>query len=480
MNAIDRALLLKVARRAMDDYGMEADFSPAALQQAASMTQASVRAAQDATDLRHLPWSSIDNPESRDLDQIEAVEEQPDGGWRLYVAIAHVGRCIETGSAIDLHAAANTTSVYTGVQVFTMLPETLSYGLTSLLPDADRAVLVIDMRVDSGGVVREGTVYPAVARNKAKLNYPAISSWLDGSAAPAELRETEMQRQLYGQDALAQALRRRRMAGGALDLDTAELRPVLDPQGQVVGLEPREQDRAGAIIEELMIAANETVVRYLEANGTPAILRVVRNPEHWDRIVEYAAGRGVQLPAGPDSKALSDFLQRMRERRPHEFHEISLAIVKLIGRGEYVARQPGTPPVGHFGLAAPAYGHATAPNRRYPDVVMQRLLAGDKFASDGLEEIAAHCSAMERQADKVERRVRKSIAAALIAHRIGDVFEAVVTKATDQGLFVHVFHPAIEGMIVQHHRPARVGDKVRARLLRVDIEQSLIDFALVD
>jgi exoribonuclease-2 len=188
----------------------------------------------------------------------------------------------------------------------------------------------------------------------------------------------------------------------------------------------------------------------------------------------------VQLPAGPDSKALSDFLQRMRERRPHEFHEISLAIVKLIGRGEYVARQPGTPPVGHFGLAAPAYGHATAPNRRYPDVVMQRLLAGDKFASDGLEEIAAHCSAMERQADKVERRVRKSIAAALIAHRIGDVFEAVVTKATDQGLFVHVFHPAIEGMIVQHHRPARVGDKVRARLLRVDIEQSLIDFALVD
>ena len=480
IDAVDRVLLASIAKQAMLDYGLLADVPPAAQAQAGEMSEQPGESGPGVVDLRHLPWTSIDNPESRDLDQIEAMESGPEG-TRLYIAIANVARTVQPGSPIDLYAAANTTSVYTGVQVFTMLPRRLSHDLTSLLPGRRRHAMVIDMRLRPGGHLGSTAIYPAVVENHAKLNYPAISHWLQGGPLPTELAgKSQLQHQVHSQDVLAQLLRKNRMAAGALDLETGELAPVIGPDDQVIGLEPRVQDRAGSIIEELMIAANRAVVGSLTSSGLPCLSRIVRRPKHWDRIVEYALARGVRLPDEPDSTALARFLERMRERRPHEFHEVSLSIVKLIGRGEYAAHRPGDAPIGHFGLATSEYGHATAPNRRYPDLVMQRLLAGDKSSLDfdDLEGIARHCTNMEAQAEKVERRVHKSIAAALIAHRIGEVFEGVVTKAQLGSTFVHIFHPAMQGMIVDDTSRVKVGDKVRVRLAKVDIERSFIDFTI--
>jgi exoribonuclease-2 len=480
MDALDRALLERIARQAMIDYGLIAEFPAAAQAQADTLTERTLEPGAGIADLRHLPWTSIDNPESQDLDQIEVIEEDSEG-VRLYVAIADVASAIPVRSAIDVHAAANTTSVYTGVRVFTMLPTRLSYGLTSLLPARARRAMVVEMRISFGGHLASASVYPAVVKNRAKLNYPAVSHWLEGGLPPPELATDRLLAdQLRSQDRLAQLLRKNRMAAGALDLETGELEPVLSPAGELVGLESRVQDRAGSIIEELMIATNRAVVGHLTAAGLPCLMRVVRRPRHWDRIMEYAFARGVQLPKEPDSAALAGFLDRMRERRPHEFHEISLSIVKLIGRGEYAAHRPGDPPIGHFGLATPEYGHATAPNRRYPDLVMQRLLSGDKavLEFDELDAVAQHCTAMEAQAEKVERRVHKSIGAALFAHRVGEVFEGVVTKAKLGATYVHVFHPAIQGMIVGDCHTVRVGEKVRVRLVEVDVERSFIDFEL--
>jgi len=481
MNTVERALLERVARQAMLDYGFEPEFSAAARAQAEALEPAA--AANGVRDMRDRPWSSIDNPESRDLDQIEFVEATA-GGTRLYVGIADVAATVAAGSPIDAHAAANTTSVYTGVHTYTMLPASLSFDRTSLVQDEERPVIVVQVDVDGEGQLHGAEVYRALAVNQAKLNYPAISAWLAGGLPPPAVCQTAaLQEQLRLQDELAERLARARKAAGSLDFETAEARPVLDEHGDVVGLEPHRQDRAGAIIEEFMIAANRAVVGALDRAGLPSILRVVRTPEQWDRIVEYAAGLGGDLPEQPDERALSEFLDRMRRERAAEFHEISLAIVKLIGRGEYVAHKPGDKPVGHFGLALEAYGHATAPNRRFADLATQRLLAplldGAKppYELEDVQAIAQNCSAMERQADKVERRVRKSIAAALLSHRIGQAFQGVVTKAQPDATYVHIFHPPAEGMVVRGERGLRVGAKVHVRLLRVDVERSLIDFA---
>ena len=481
MNHLDRALLERVARRAMVDYGFEPDFPPAARAQA---TELPPLARDGVRDLTHLPWSSIDNPESRDLDQIECVAAEGES-TRLFVGIADVAQGVPASSPIDRYAAANTTSVYTGIHTYTMLPPELSFDATSLVQDEARRAVIIEILVDGGGGLGEASVYQALVRNHAKLSYPAVSSWLAGGLPPLAIcHSRELQDQLRRQDALAQALAAARKASGALEFETAEARPVLDEHGQVVGLEARLQDRAGAIIEELMIAANRAVVQLLAKAGLPSILRAVREPEHWPEIAEYAAGFGGSLPQQPDDGALAAFLDRIRRERPQEFHEVSLAIIKLIGHGEYVAHTPGDKPVGHFGLALEAYGHATAPNRRFADLATQRLL-GPLLADDKpdyeIEDVAAiteRCTCMEKQADKVERRVRKSIAAALLSHRLGHTFQAVVTKASPNATFARIFHPPAEGMVVRGGESLRVGQKVTLRLLSVDVEQSLIDFAL--
>jgi VacB/RNase II family 3'-5' exoribonuclease len=481
MNQVDRSLLERVARQAMLDYGFQPDTPPAAKAQAEAFQDGA--SGDGVRDLRHLPWSSIDNPESRDLDQIECLETV-DGGTKLCVGIADVAGGVAAGSPIDNYAAGNTTSVYTGVHTYAMLPARLSFDLTSLVQDEPRRAVVVEVVVDGEGQLGHAEVYPALVENHAKLNYPAVSAWLAGGLPPPALcQDQDLIRQVRDQDALASRLAQARKAGGALDFETGEARPVLDEQGEVIGLEAHAQDRAGAIIEEFMIAANRAVVKLLDGAGLPAIMRVVRQPREWPRIVEYAAGFGGSLPDQPDEAALSEFVDRMRRERPREFHEISLSIIKLIGHGEYVAHKPGDKPLGHFGLALEAYGHATAPNRRYADLATQRLLApllSDAKAAyemEDVEAIAQACTLMEKQADKVERRVRKSIAAALLSHRVGQTFQGVVTKASPGGAFVRIFHPPAEGMVVRGGTMLRVGDKLPLRLLHVDVEQSLIDFA---
>jgi len=480
MNRPERALLDRVARQAMLDYGFEPDYPQLATAQAEALTAPAADAG-GRRDPRHLLWSSIDNPESRDLDQIEVVEDV-DGGTRLLVGIADVAGAVPPRSPIDEHAGHNTTTVYTGVHTFAMLPSRMSYDLTSLGAGQPRRIVVIQLLIRAGELA-EASIYPALAVNQAKLAYPTVSEWLDGGSPPEPLAgKPELQRQLRLQAALADELAQARRQAGALDFETAETRPVLNEQGEVVGLERRGQDRAGAIIEELMIAANQAVVRELDRAGLPSVLRVVRQPEHWDQIVAYAAARGSKLPSQPDSAALAGFLERMKRERASEFHEISLALIKLIGRGEYVAHRPGEALIGHFGLATNRYGHATAPNRRYADLATQRLLApllktgSQPYAFEQVQAIAGRCSWMEKQAEKVERRVRKSIAAALLSDRIGQPFQGIVTKARPEGTFIHVFHPPVEGMIVRGAERVRVGDKVRARLVHVDVERSYIDF----
>ncbi len=482
MSQTNRNVLVQVAEAAMREKGFLTDAPPAALAEAARAQP--VDAPTDGMrDLRALPWTSIDNPESQDLDQIE-VAEPVDGGTRLRVGIADVDHFVAIGSAVDRFAGNNTTSVYTGVRTFPMLPERLSFHLSSLLPGEPRAAIVIETVIHDDGSISDAVCYPALVENKAKLDYPSVSAWLDGHAPPpgALAHDATLQGQVRLHDRLAKILADARRRDGAIDVDTGEVRPVMDQAGHVTGLVAHHQDRAGRVIEELMIASNRSVARTLDKAEVPSIRRVVKQPERWQRIVAYAAERGSTLPPTPSSKALSGFIDEMRRTHADEFSDISLAIVKLMGRGEYVAHAPDEPDIGHFGLATMEYAHSTAPNRRYPDLVTQRILKaharGGKqpYSRDELATIAARCTQMEAQAEKVERRVQKSAAAQLLEHRVGNVFSGIITGAGDKGTFVRVMDPIAEGKVVRNFQGLAVGQKVQVRLLDVDVPKGFIDF----
>jgi VacB/RNase II family 3'-5' exoribonuclease len=485
MSSADGGILGEVAEAAMAEKGFVAHPPPDAVAEAARAP--AVVAAPGLRDLRALPWTSIDNPESQDLDQIE-VAEAVAGGTRLLVGIADVDRFVPKGSAIDRFAANNTTSVYTGVRTFPMLPEKLSFHLSSLLANEPRAAIVIETLVKDDGSLGDTSVYPALVENKGKLDYPSVSAWLDGKAPPpgALAGDATLRAQVELHDKIARALADARRKAGAIDVDTGEVRAVVDAQGHVTGLEPHHQDRAGRVIEELMIASNRGVAHVLDRAGLPSLRRVVKQPERWQRIVAYAHERGVTLPAAPSSKALADFLDAMRAQHAgDEFTEISLAIIKLMGRGEYVAHAPGEPDIGHFGLATMEYAHSTAPNRRYPDLVTQRILkahaAGkpSPYSRQELATIAAHCSQMEAQSEKVERLVQKAAAAQLLQSRVGATFDAVVTGAGDKGTFVRVLSPVAEGKVVKGAQGLAVGQHVKVKLLDVNVRKGFIDFEKV-
>src|SRR5262245_13282763 len=402
--------LTEIAERAMREYGFLPEPPAAAL---AEVKSSSPPPPDGADDLCALPWTSIDNPESRDLDQVEVVEKV-DGGVRLRVGIADVDAFVRPASATDRYAGHNTTTVYTPPRNFLMLPERLSYDLSSLVAGATRRAVVIETMVHRDGTEAAGRVYPALIQNRAKLDYPSVSAWLDGATGPpGPIASEPAVRAQRGREAgPAQILAAARRRAGAIDVETLEAHATLGPDGQVSALVVKKQDRAGRVIEELMIASNRTVAGVLDAAGLPSIRRVVREPERWARIVAYAGERGVHLPAQPSSAELAKFVDKMRLRHsPEEFAEISLALIKLMGRGEYVAHAPGETEIGHFGLATAQYVHATAPNRRYVDLVTQRLLgrrAAPPYDRDALAIIAAHATAQESAAQKVERRVHKA------------------------------------------------------------------------
>jgi exoribonuclease-2 len=476
--------LKQIAHDAMTARGFEADFPPAALDQAAAIREPVKDPSDGLVDLTRLAWCSIDNDDSRDLDQVSVSETLSGGLVKVLVGVADVDALLPRNSPLDLHARRNTTSVYTGVRTFPMLPERLSCDLTSLNEGQDRIAFVFEFAVGLDGRVGDSRVYRAWVRNQARLTYNAVAAWLEGNGPlpAAAAKVPGLDAQLRAQDAVAQRLRRARHEQGALDLETLRPRPVTE-NDIVVDLVTERQNRAQELIEDLMVAANGVTTRYLAGKGFPTFRRVVRSPERWQRIVATAAALGWKLPDDPDSKALNEFLSDRKVKDPLRFPDLSLTVVKLMGRGEYVLEMPGQTPLGHFGLAVRDYSHSTAPNRRYPDLVTHRLL---KAALSGvavpalgdLEALAAHCTECENEADKVERQVRKSAGAALLSDRIGQTFDAIVTGASDKGTWVRLFRPAVEGKVVRGEKGLDVGDRCQVKLVEVSVANGWIDFAV--
>ncbi|MEP6619869.1 MAG: RNB domain-containing ribonuclease [bacterium] len=438
----------------------------------------------DVRDMRTLLWSSIDNAESRDLDQIEYAEALSDGGIKLMVGIADVDVLVGKGTALDQHAMQNATSVYAGVAVFPMLPPEISTGLTSLNEDAERLVIVIELVLNADGTPRSHAVYRAHATNHAKLAYDSLGAWLEGrgNAPPLVASTPGLDAQVWVQDRAASLLKTQRQKAGALEFETVEATPVTK-DGAVQALSVTRKNRARDLIEDFMIAANVAIAQYLAEQQRSAIRRVVRVPKRWSRIVEIAATFGVTLPATPDAKPLADFLATRRAADPLRFADLSLSIVKLLGPGEYVVDKPGpADDQGHFGLAAHDYSHATAPNRRYADLVTQRLVkaamanAPAPYTDEELDVIAKHCTERENAANHVERIARKAAAALLLANRIGDVFDAIVTGVNNDGTYVRLLSPPAEGRVMKGEKGMDVGERVRVKLVRTDAVHGFIDF----
>jgi exoribonuclease-2 len=481
-NRSDRLRLRAIAFDTMRARGLDPDFSAAELAEAAAI-EPPATAAGPRRDLRALPWSSIDNDDSRDLDQLSASEALKGGDIKLFVAIADVDAAVPKGSTLDRHAAVNTTSVYTPGVIFPMLPERLSTDLTSLNEAEDRLAIVTEIVVSGDGALKTSDVYGAVVKNQAKLAYNAVGAWLtgDGPLPPAAARVRGMDEQLRMQDRAAQALSEARHRIGALDFETIEVEHVFDGD-RLRDVQAQQKNRAKALIENLMIAANGVTARFLDARGFPSLRRVVKSPERWDRIRRLAEEAGDRLPPEADSIALAALLARRRQADPDTFPDFSRTVIQLLGSGEYVVDPPGAEPPGHFGLAVRDYTHSTAPNRRYPDLITQRLL---KATLDGrpspygigeLEQLAAHCTQQEDAANKVERQVRKAAAALVVESRIGETFSAIVTGASSKGTWVRVPAPPVEGKLLHDERGLDVGDRLRVRLSGVNVERGFIDF----
>jgi VacB/RNase II family 3'-5' exoribonuclease len=471
--------LEEIARDAMRANGLDPDFSAAAREQLGRLQPA---AEGNLQDLRSLPWSSIDNDESRDLDQIEVCASDGGARTKLLVAIADVDALVPKDSPLDAHAGTNTTSVYTPAIIFPMLPPELSTDRTSLNEGEDRPALVIEMTLDPTGALADSNVYTALVRNQARLTYAGVAAWLDGQAdAPEPVRRLpDLEHQLRLQDQLAGRLQARREAEGALDFDRSELRPVVDETG-VRELGTDTPNRAKALIENLMVSANGVTVRFLSAQGFPSLRRVVRSPERWSRIVDLASQHGTRLPPEPDAMALQQFLKGQRAAAPDDFGDLSLSVIKLLGRGEYVAERADQPSR-HFALAAASYTHSTAPNRRFPDLITQRLLKAAiarkpaPYELPELMTLAAHCTRQEDAATKVERLTKKAAAALWLSDRIGQTFDAVVTGAGPKGTWIRLTRLPVEGRLDGGFEGLDVGDRLSARLVSTDPQRGFIDF----
>ena len=478
-----RTLLQRIARRVMIDRGLLPDFNRLAIKELESIHGPATGSDGATRDLRNLLWCSIDNDDSRDLDQLSVAEPIAGGITKVYVAIADVDALVNKNTALDGHARHNTTSVYTAAEIFPMLPERLSTDLTSLSFDSDRIAMVVEMNFAGNGTLQSSDVYPALVHNRAKLAYNSVAAWLEGTGSiPKAIEQVPgLADNIRLQDRVAQTLKSLRHLHGALDFQTIEARPVFDGDS-LVDLEPDTKNRAKEIIEDFMIAANGVVARFLASRKIPSVRRVVRTPKRWDRIVELAAENGFSLSQQPDSKALGQFLLAARAADPIRFPDLSLSVIKLMGAGQYVVEMPGDDSIGHFGLAVRDYTHSTAPNRRYPDLITQRLLkaaiAGERIPYDvsELEELAQHCTEEEDAAKKVERQVEKSAAALLLQSKIKDQFEAVVTGASAKGTWVRLLHPPIEGRLVESYDGIDVGKRIRVQLIYTDVERGYIDF----
>ena len=474
-----------VARDVMVEEGFDPDRDPAINEQLKSVGRQPDSGA-PLKDMRDLLWSSIDNDDSRDLDQIEFAEVRAGGGWRVCIGIADVDSEVPKGSPIDIHASAQTTTVYTGAVIFPMIPMELSAGATSLFEGVERKAVVVDMVVGADGTVGSAEVYRARVTNKAQLAYPSVGNWMDSGAAtpPKVAQVARLEAQLRLQADIAHALRKTRLDNGALEIETVEARAVAD-NGRVTAIEKTQKNTATDMIEDFMIAANGSVARFLEAHHVSSIRRIVRSPDRWQRIVDLAGEFGRTLPPEPDPVALHEFMLERKSADPDHFPDLSLAVVKLMGPGEYILDRPGVEEPGHFGLAVQDYTHSTAPNRRYADLVTQRVvkavLAGAPapYTDDELTQIARNCTLKEDAARKVERKVRKIAAAILFSDRIGQRFKAIVTGNKSSGTYVRVVDPPVEGRLMRGEKDVDVGDEIEVELLSTNPRKGFIDFGRV-
>jgi len=490
MNAINqshRAILESIAHQVMLERGLLPDFSAEALAELGQIQAPATTEEMPVRDMRSLLWASIDNDDSLDLDQLTVAEAMPGDKVKILVAIADVDALVKEGSALNEHAHHNTTSVYTAAEIFPMLPEKLSTNLTSLNFNEDRLSVVVEMVIGTDGALQDSDVYLARVHNQAKLAYNSVAAWLDNKGPiPGAIAAVKgLAENLQLQDKAAQILKNLRHAQGALSLETIESKPVFDGD-QIQALEIEEKNRAKELIEDFMVAANGVTARFLSAKKFPSIRRVVRVPKRWDRIVEIAGEHGFKLPDTPDSKALEEFLVKERAADPLRFPDLSLTVIKLLGSGEYVAELPDGDVPGHFGLAVKDYAHSTAPNRRFPDVLTQRLLKAAlegkpiPYSKDDLDLLATHCTEAEDAVHKVERQVEKSAAALLLESRIGEQFDAIVTGASEKGTWVRLLTIPIEGKLVQGFEGLDVGHRIRVQLTSVDVQQGFIDFRRIN
>ncbi len=481
-----RSILQRIARRAMINRGLLPDFSPQALAELDKIHSPETNTEVPTQDMRDLRWSSIDNDDSRDLDQLTVAEAMPGDKVKILVAVADVDALVNNGSAIDEHARHNTTSVYTAAMVFPMIPEKLSTDLTSLNFNEDRLAIVVEMVIGADGSLEDSDIYRARVHNHAKLAYNSVAAWLEGHGIlPEAVAAVEgLEENLLLQDRAAQSMKNLRHVHGALSFETVEARPIFDGD-EIRDLEVEKRNRAKDIIEDFMIGANGMTARYLSAKKFPSIRRVVRTPKRWERIVELADEHGFKLPNAPDSKALEEFLTKEKAADPVGFPDLSLAVIKLMGAGEYVAELPGDTAPGHFGLAVRDYTHSTAPNRRYTDLITQRLLKAAiggsslPYSNDGLEALAKHCTEEEDAANKVERQVGKSAAALLLESRMGEQFDAIVTGASSKGTWARLLTMPVEGKLVHGFEGLDVGNRIRLQLTSIDVDRGYIDFRKV-
>lgn len=478
--------LAQIAALEMRANGFEPVFSAEVMREAERRAQDGPERQSDIRDLRGRQWFSIDNIDTLDLDQVTWAEALPDGSVRLAVAVADVDAMVHRGSSVDAHAAANTTSVYTAAGVFPMLPPLLSNDRTSLHEGEERLSVVVEMSLDREGSVTDSHLYRAAVCNHAKLDYDSVAAWLEAQApAPIAIAtNAALQAQLRLHDQIARSMRQWRQRRGALNVATSQARPVFD-KGELVDLRADKRNRAKDLIADIMIATNGATARFLVHHGQPSLRRVLQQPKRWDRLVQLAEQHGAELPPAPDAWALDRFLTARRAADPSGFEDLSLAVVKLLGSGAYAAAAAGVPPAGHFGLAVNDYAHSTAPNRRFVDLVTQRLLKATlaqqamPYSIHELDAIAKHCTIQEDRASTVERRVLKAAAAYLLQGRIGERFDAIVTGVTPKGTFVRITAPMVEGRMMRGLEGLDVGDPVSVKLLGVDIGQRFIDFERV-
>ncbi|HBC86713.1 MAG TPA: ribonuclease II [Lentisphaeria bacterium] len=478
-----KTVLQEIAHRVMLERGLLPDFPQQVIAETGRISGPATNTGNSLRDMRVLPWSSIDNDSSRDLDQLTYAEKISDGGIKIFVAIADVDALVKKQSALDLHAQHNTTSIYSVAEIFPMLPEKLSTDLTSLNPDSDRVSVVIEMSLSENGSLRSSEIYRAFVRNHAKLAYNSVALWLEGTGPmPAKIGDVKgLEENIRLQDSAAQKMKSLRQELGALDLETGEIRPRYE-NGKFNDMEAEKRNRAKELIEDFMIAANGCSARFLASRKLPSIRRVVRTPKRWERIVELASEKGCRLPSEPDSKALENFLISAKSADPLRFPDLSLTIIKLLGPGEYVVEIPGTAAEGHFALAVKDYTHTTAPNRRYPDIITHRLLksvlSGSSlpYSNEELDFLAKRCTDKENAAKKVERQVAKSAVAMLLENRIGERFDAIVTGASDKGTWVRILHPAVEGRLASGFQGVDVGQRIRIQLTYTNVERGFIDF----